>query len=116
MCGSREGTGEPDPPPFFGVQNFEFQYFWGCQKNKYFWGYEDFVDIFFGSSQNWTILRGHFYAFSSQKWTIFRGHFYAFQGLFLRSWYRMGILFWVAKISNIFLWCLKFLIFFGGEG
>ena len=28
-----------------GVQNFEFQYFWG---------YEDFVDIF-GSSQNWTI-------------------------------------------------------------
>ena len=25
---------------FFGVQNFEFQ------KNEYFWGYEDFVDIF----------------------------------------------------------------------
>ena len=26
-------------------------------------GYEDFVDIFGGSSQNWTIFRGHFYAF-----------------------------------------------------
>ena len=31
--------------PFFGVQNFEFQYFRGFQKNEYFWGYEDFVDI-----------------------------------------------------------------------
>ena len=29
-----------------GVHNFEFQYFLGFQKNKYFWGYEDFVDIF----------------------------------------------------------------------
>ena len=65
-----------------------------------FWGYEDFVDIFFGSSQNWT---------------IFRGHFYAFYSLFLRSRYRMRDIFWVAKISNIFLGCLKFLIFFGGE-
>ena len=50
--------------PFFWVQNFEFQYFFGgFQKNKYFFGYENFVDIFLGSSQNWTILRGHFYAF-----------------------------------------------------
>ena len=24
-------------------------------------------------------------------------------------------IFWVAKISNIYLGCLKFLIFFGGE-
>ena len=52
---------------------------------------------------------------SSQNWTIFRGHFYAFWGLFLRSWYRMGIFFWVAKISNNFLGCLEFLIFFGGR-
>ena len=29
---------------------------------NFFW-YEDFVDIFGGSSQNWTIIRGHFYAF-----------------------------------------------------
>ena len=30
------------------VQNFEFQYFLGFQENEYFWGYEDFVDIFWG--------------------------------------------------------------------
>ena len=49
---------------FFGVQNFEFIIFGGFQKNEYFLRYEDFVDIFLGSSQNWTILRGHFYTFS----------------------------------------------------
>ena len=48
---------------FFGVQNLEFQYSWGFQKNEYFLGYEDLVDILLGSSQNWTIIRGHFYAF-----------------------------------------------------
>ena len=48
---------------FLGVKNFEFQYFWGFQKNEYFFGYEDFVDIFLGLPQNWTIFRGHFYAF-----------------------------------------------------
>ena len=37
---------------FWGVQNFEFQYFGGFQKYEYFLGYEDFVDIFWGSSQN----------------------------------------------------------------
>ena len=63
---------------FFGVQNFEFHYFLGFQKNEYFLGYEDFVDIFGRSSQNWT---------------IFWGHFYAFKGLFLRSRYRMGDIF-----------------------
>ena len=31
---------------FFGVQNFEFNYFWGFQKNEFFWGYEDLVDNF----------------------------------------------------------------------
>ena len=34
--------------PFFLVQNFEFQYFLGFQKNKYFFGSDDFVDIFYG--------------------------------------------------------------------
>ena len=34
---------------------------------------------------------------------------------FLRSRYRIGIFFWVAKISNILLGCLNFLIFLGGE-
>ena len=32
--------------------------FLGFQKNNFFWGYEDFVDIFLGSSQNLTIFRG----------------------------------------------------------
>ena len=40
-------------------------------------GYEDFVDIFGGSSQNWIIFRGHLDAF--------KGLF-----LFLRSRYRIG--------------------------
>ena len=39
----------------------------------------------------------------AQNWTIFRGHFYAFYGLFLISRYRMGDIFWVAIISNIFV-------------
>ena len=77
-----------------GVQNFEFQCFFGgggVQKNEYFLGHEDFVYIYLASSQNCT---------------IFRGHFYAFSGLFLRSRYRMGIFFGVVRISNIF-WVLE---------
>ena len=37
---------------FFGVKILNFNFLGGFQKNKYFWGYEDFVDIFFGSSLN----------------------------------------------------------------
>ena len=48
---------------FFGFKILNFIIFWGFQKNKYFLGYEDFVDIFFGSSQNWAIFRGHFFVF-----------------------------------------------------
>ena len=70
----------------------------GGQKNKYFLGGGvDFVDIFGGSSQNWTflcILRV-FSEGQCTEWGIFLG---------------------VAKISNIFSGCLKFLIFFPGEG
>ena len=54
--------------------------------------YENFVDIFLGSSQNWT---------------SFRGYFYAFYGLFLRYIYRIRIFFWVAKNSNIFFGVLE---------
>ena len=57
---------------WFKILNFNI--FGGFQFNEYFWGYEDFVDIFFfgwGSSQNRT---------------IFRGHFSAFWGLFLRQY------------------------------
>ena len=32
----------------FCVQNFEFQYFLGFSEKEYFWGHEDFVDIFWG--------------------------------------------------------------------
>ena len=39
------------------------------QKNEYFLGYEDSVDIFWGPSHNWT---------------DFRGHLYVFKGIFLR--------------------------------
>ena len=42
---------------------------------------------------------------------IFSMHF----RVFLRPRYRMGDIFGVSKISNIFWWCLKFLIFFEGE-
>ena len=35
--------------PFFGVQNFELQYFRGVsEKKEYFLGYEGFVDICWG--------------------------------------------------------------------
>ena len=43
---------------------------------------------------------------SSQNWTIFKGHLYAFLGLFLRSRYRMGDIFGVAKFQIIF-WLLE---------
>ena len=48
---------------FFGFKILNFNIFWGFQKNKYLFGCEDFVDIFFGSTHNWAIFRGHFYAF-----------------------------------------------------
>ena len=57
------------------------------------------MDVFLGSSQNWASLRVIsmqfmvFFKFKVQIWDIF----------------------WVAKISNIFLGRLKFLIYFGGE-
>ena len=69
---------------FFLVQSSEFQFFGrGLQRNEYFLGYEDFVDIFFGSSQNWASLR------------VISMHFRVF---FLRSRFRIGIFFGVAKI------------------
>ena len=44
-----------------------------------FWGYEDFVDIFLGSSQNWASLRiisiqlRVFFKVKVQNWDIFLG-------------------------------------------
>ena len=34
--------------PFFGVQNFEFQYFWGFSKKIYIFGGMKILWIFFG--------------------------------------------------------------------
>ena len=34
--------------PFFGFKILNFNIFLGFQKNKYFMGYENFVDIFWG--------------------------------------------------------------------
>ena len=67
------------PLAILGVQNFEFQYFWGGLENRIFLGYEDCVDIFWGSSQNWTVFGGismHFRVFSEgqgTEWRIFLG-------------------------------------------
>ena len=73
---------------FGGFKVLNFNIFLGGggrgQKNKYFWGYEVFVDIFGGSSQNWT---------------SFRDHFYVFYDLFLRSRYRMKIFFRLLKFQ-----------------
>ena len=49
---------------FFGFKILNFNIFGGFQKKMLGGGgYEDFVDIYFGSQQNWPIFRGHFYAF-----------------------------------------------------
>ena len=64
-----------------------------------FGGYEDFVDIFLGSSQYWASLR------------VVSMQFRVFFKVNVQNW----DIFWVAKISNIFWGYLKFLIFFWGE-
>ena len=58
---------------FFGFKTLNFNIFGGFQKNEYFWGYEDFVDIFWGSSQNWTIFRCHFLRARYRMGDIFGG-------------------------------------------
>ena len=47
----------------FGVKILNYNNFWGLQKNKYFFGVMKFLGYFLGSSLNWTIFRGHFFAF-----------------------------------------------------
>ena len=49
--------------PFLGFKILNFNIFGGFQKSEFFGGYKDFVDIFWGSSKNRTIFRGHFYGF-----------------------------------------------------
>ena len=51
---------------FFGVQKFEFQYFWGFSDSEYFLEFGDFVDICFGYH-----LIGHYKAFNSMHFRVF---------------------------------------------
>ena len=44
----------------FKILNFNMSVFF---LNGYFYGYEDLLDIILGHHKNWTIFRGHFYAF-----------------------------------------------------
>ena len=57
---------------FFWVQNSEFQYYWGFQKNEYFLDMKILRIFFGGSSQNWAIFRVismHFRVFFKVKGT-----------------------------------------------
>ena len=65
-----------------------------------FWGYEDFVDIFFGSSQNWASLR------------VISMHFRVFFKVKVQNWDFFGLL----EFQIFFGGCLKFLILFGVNG
>ena len=47
---------------FGGFKILNFNIFEGFQKKEYYLGVK-ILGIFWGSSQNWTIFRGHFYAF-----------------------------------------------------
>ena len=77
-----------------------FNMFWGFQKNKYFLGYEDFLDIILGHHKIGLYLRvismrlGSFLKVIVQIWGILKGC-YKFK---------------------YFLGCLKFLVFYLGEG
>ena len=72
---------------FLGVQSFEFQYLLGVSEK---------VNIFGGMMILWIFFGG-----SSQNWTIFRGHFYAF--FFLRPRYIMGDIFGGCYNFNYFV-------------
>ena len=53
---------------FWGVKILNFNMFWGFQKNKYFFGCDDFVDIFLGGHHKIRLYLGvnsmHFRVFS----------------------------------------------------
>ena len=85
--------------PFFGFKILNLNIFGGFHK----------MNILRGMKILWIFFWGH------HKIGLVGGSFLCNIGSFLRSRYRIGIFFGVAKISNIFLRCLKFLIFFGGE-
>ena len=65
--------------PFFGFKILNFNIFGVFRKKNIFGGYEDFVDIFLGSSQNLASLRvismqfRVFFTVKVQNWDIFLG-------------------------------------------
>ena len=65
-----------------------------------FGGYGDFVDIFYGSSQNWASLR------------VISMHFRVF---FLGQCTELGYFWGLLKFQIFFFGCSKFLKFFWGE-
>ena len=81
---------------YVGLTHFlGFNIFWGFLKNEYFGGMKK-LWIFLGGHYKTRLFLGDHY-----KTRLFLGvisiHFRA-----IRSIYRTGIFFWVAKISNIF--------------
>ena len=76
---------------------FEFQYFWGLQKNKKKLGYEDFVDIFGGHHKIGLylgVISIHFSFFLKGK-VQNGGYFWRFL--------KFQTFFWVLEIPDIFL-------------
>ena len=82
--------------------------FFGFKKFQYFFGFSEKWIFFLGMKILWIFFRGH-----HKIWLVW-GSFLCNLWSFLRSRYRIGIIFWVANISNIFLGFLKSLIFFFG--
>ena len=89
---------------FWGFKILNFNIFWVFRRMKIVWGMKIVWLFFFwgggGPHKNGLVWE----------------YFLCILGSFLRSSYRFGILFGVAKISNMFLGCLKFLIFLGVNG
>ena len=79
---------------------FFFFFFWFFFFFFFFWGG--------GGQKNEKIgvwrFCGYFWVITN--WTLFRGHFYAFKDLFLRQRYRMGDIFGLLKFQ-IFFWMLE---------
>ena len=74
---------------FFGFKILNFNIFWSFRKKWTIFGVWRFCVYFLGSSQNWTIFRGHFYAL-------------CILGSFLKVKVQNGGIFWLLKFH--FFW------------
>ena len=90
---------------FWGFKILNFNIFWVFRKMKIVWGMKILWLFFWGGGGG-----------GNHKNGLVWGSFLCILGSFLRSSYRFWIFLGVAKISNIFLGCLKFLIFLGVNG